>query len=172
MAFILLWGGGGNYKVHYCNEIGSVWERAISNWAETQRYNCWSSHWNRTWMRLGQVLMMSFVPKFFFSFWHNGWTFNPARGLACNVLSLLWIIVILSVTLAFFRSLHILSHITYILFHKYMSELNGSTDFWKCFAIQLCYIYIWTLFGFWKRNRKKQLLFKNMSNVWTLSHSR
>lgn len=67
MAFILLWGGGGNYKVHYCNEIGSVWERAISNWAETRqqrrwRYNCWSSQWNRTRMRLGQVLMMSFVP--------------------------------------------------------------------------------------------------------------
>lgn len=62
MAFILLWGGGGNYNVHYCNEIGSVSERAISNWAKTQRYNCWSSHWNRTWMRWG-VLMMSFIPE-------------------------------------------------------------------------------------------------------------
>lgn len=73
MAFILLWGGGGNYKVHYCNEIGSVGERAISNWAETQRYNCWSSHWNRTGMRLGQVLMMSFVPKicFLLTCWMN-----------------------------------------------------------------------------------------------------
>lgn len=61
MAFILLWGGGGNYNVHYCNEIGSFSERAISNWAKTQRYNCWSSRWNRTRMRWGD-LMMSFIP--------------------------------------------------------------------------------------------------------------